>query len=125
MFSRTDPAVAMPMSTFARAMIGVTALLLGAAAAACGVASLFSFFMFDAPGSENSVTTLNFALAHPVFVMAYLFSLPFAMRAVFGGERAQARRWIVVQAAAAVWLAQAYAILIFGCHGRFVCTLLN
>jgi hypothetical protein len=125
MSARTDSAGTVPMSTLARATIGMTVLLLGAAAAACGMATLFSFFMFDAPGSESSVTTLNFALAHPVFVMAYLFSLPLAMRAMFGGERAQARRWIVVQAAAAVWLAQAYGIFIFGCHGRFVCNVLN
>jgi hypothetical protein len=120
MTTNTDP-VAMPQ----RIAIGIATMLLGALALACAFVFAMSFLMFDNPSAENSITTWNLALAHPVFVLAYLFALPCGIEAAFMGKRNQARLFLIAVSAGIGWLVLAWGIVIFVCHGRFVCAVIN
>jgi hypothetical protein len=118
---KNSGAMTMPV----RVSIGIATALLSVLALGCGIVFLFSCLMFDNPSATESLTTWNFAFSHMIFVFAYGSALPGAAGAVFKGRRDEARSWLIRISAGLGWLVLAYGILIFGCHGRFVCALLN
>jgi hypothetical protein len=121
MFTSADPKDKGPLSGMARFAVAAATMAFGALALCCMFITVLSPLMFDNPAAADSWTTWFFDLAHPFYVLVFMHSFSPAFRAARTGSRAAARTWLVRQAMGIGCLLLAYAVLLFGCHGSFVC----